>query len=62
MLQDTQEQVGWGLEQPSLAAGALVHGRGIGTKRRLRSLLNQTFQGFSNLGCCLHIPIAANLL
>lgn len=59
MLQDTQ--VGFGLEQPGLAEGAPVHGRGIGTKRPLRSLLNQTFKGFPNLECCLHTPVVASV-
>jgi len=37
-----QGQVGWGFEQPGLVEGVIVHGRGVGTRRSLRSLPTQT--------------------
>jgi len=37
-----QGQAGWGFEQPGLVEGVPAHGRGVGTRRALRLLLNRT--------------------
>jgi len=41
-----QGQVGWGFEQPGLVESVPAHGRGVGTRWPVRSLLTQTILWF----------------
>ena len=44
-----QGQAGWGFEQPGLVEGVLTHGRAVGTRCSLRSLLPKPF--YDSVSC-----------
>jgi len=48
------DQVGWGIEQPGLVEGVPAHGRGVGTRRSVRSLPTQTILLFCDSMAFLH--------